>query len=125
MAAAGGTRGRRAALRGSTCYLLGAAVGNGLKPLFGRPQPRHRLRRRPQVVRGSFPSGHGAAEVAYTFGAAQEAPIAFVPFAAMALLAHWSLVRSSKHYVADMLVGGTLGLILVGLVAMVWPASED
>jgi membrane-associated phospholipid phosphatase len=122
--AAGGPRGRRAALRGTLCYLLGAIVGNGVKPLFQRPQPRHRWKRKPQVVRGAFPSGHGAAEVACTFGAAQELPSAFIPLAAMALTAHWSLVRAGKHYVSDLLVGGTIGLALSVLVARVWPTRS-
>jgi hypothetical protein len=55
MAVAGGSRGRRAALRGSMCYLLGGGIGNLPKPLFGRAQPRHRRPRKPQVVRGAFP----------------------------------------------------------------------
>lgn len=61
-------------------------------------------------MRGSFPSGHGAAEVAYVFGASQEAPALFLPLGGAAMLAHWSLVRAGKHYVSDMLMGGFLGL---------------
>jgi membrane-associated phospholipid phosphatase len=95
-----------------------------MKPLFGRAQPRHRRRKTPQVMRGSFPSGHAAAEVACTFGAAQELPAAFIPFAALAVLGHWSLFRARKHYVSDMLVGGTIGLGLVVLVARVWPSRK-
>jgi undecaprenyl-diphosphatase len=104
---------RRAAKRGTACYLTGAVVGNGLKVLFKRPQPRHRFARRPYVSRAAFPSGHGAAEVAFVFGAAQEAPLLFPPIAALAMLAHWSLVREGKHYVSDMLAGGTIGLAIV------------
>ena len=122
--AAAGARGRRAALRGAVCYLVGATVGNGLKPVFGRPQPRHRFKRRPQVVRGSFPSGHAAAEVAYTFGAAAELPAAFLPVGTMALMAHWSLTRAGKHYVSDTIWGGTIGLGVVALVARLWPARR-
>jgi membrane-associated phospholipid phosphatase len=86
MAATGGLRGKQAALRGSVCYLLGLGAGNLLKPLFGRAQPRHSRPRKPQVVRGAFPSGHAAAEVAYVFGASLEAPAAFLPLGVMALL---------------------------------------
>ncbi|MDQ4148803.1 MAG: phosphatase PAP2 family protein [Actinomycetota bacterium] len=120
LAALGGQKGRRAALRGSTCYLIGAAVGNLPKPLFGRPQPRQRRAKKPQVVRGSFPSGHNAAEVAYVFGAAQEAPSAFVPLSAMALVGHWSLLRAGKHYLSDTIVGGFMGLGVVAAVAKAW-----
>jgi len=56
-AMAGGPKGRRAAARGVVCYLVGAAVGNLPKPLFGRPQPRHRRAKKPQVIFGAFPSG--------------------------------------------------------------------
>jgi membrane-associated phospholipid phosphatase len=120
MAVKGGQRGRRAALRGSACYLLGLAVGNFPKPLFGRAQPRHSMPRKPQVVRGSFPSGHNAAEVAYVFGASLEAPVAFLPLGTMALLAHLSLVKAGKHYVSDTIVGGFIGLAVAVLTAKAW-----
>jgi membrane-associated phospholipid phosphatase len=121
MAIMGGSIGRQAALRGYVCYLLGSAAGNLPKPLFGRAQPRHRRPRRPQMIRGAFPSGHAAAEVAYVFGASLEAPIAFLPLGTMALLAHLSLVKSGKHYISDTLVGGMIGLAVVALTAKVWP----
>src|ERR671916_3018964 len=121
MAISGGSRGRQAALRGSMCYLLGGTVGNLPKPLFGRAQPRHRWPRRPQVIRGAFPSGHAAAEVAYVFGASLEFPVAFLPLGTMALLAHLSLVKSGKHYVSDTIVGGFIGLAVAALTAKAWP----
>lgn len=118
--AGAGPKGRRAAVRGSVCYLLAAVAGNLPKPLVGRAQPRHRWPRKPQVVRGAFPSGHAAAEVAYVFGASLEAPAAFLPLATMALTAHMALVRAGKHYISDTLVGGTIGLAVVALTAMAW-----
>jgi undecaprenyl-diphosphatase len=121
MAAAGGSREKQAALRGSVCYLLGLGAGNLPKPLFGRAQPRHPRPRKPQVVRGAFPSGHAAAEVAYVFGASLEAPTAFLPLGTMALLAHLSLVKAGKHYISDTLVGGMIGLAVVALTAKAWP----
>ena len=120
MVAKGGERGRRAALRGSVCYLLGLAAGNLPKPLFGRAQPRHSRPRKPQVIRGSFPSGHNAAEVAYVFGASLEAPIVFLPLGTMALLGHLSLVKAGKHYVSDTIVGGVIGLAVAALTAKAW-----
>ena len=120
MVAKGGERGRRAALRGSVCYLLGLAAGNLPKPLFGRAQPRHSRPRKPQVIRGSFPSGHNAAEVAYVFGASLEAPIVFFPLGTMALLGHLSLVKAGKHYVSDTIVGGIIGLAVAVLTAKAW-----
>jgi membrane-associated phospholipid phosphatase len=121
MAAVGGPRGRKAALRGYACYLLGGLAGNFPKPLFGRAQPRHWRPRKPQVIRGAFPSGHAAAEVAYVFGASLEAPIVFFPLATMALLAHSSLIKAGKHYISDTLMGGMVGLAVVALTAKVWP----
>jgi membrane-associated phospholipid phosphatase len=121
MATLGGPRGRQAALRGYMCYLLGGTAGNLPKPLFGRAQPRHRWPRKPQFIRGAFPSGHAAAEVAYVFGASLEAPIAFVPLGTMALLAHLSLIKAGKHYISDTLVGGIIGLAVVALTAKAWP----
>jgi len=123
MATAGGPTGRKAALRGYVCYLLGSLAGNLPKPLFGRAQPRHRRPRKPEVMRGAFPSGHAAAEVAYVFGASLEAPIVFVPLGTMALLAHLSLVKAGKHYISDTLAGGLVGLAVVILTAKVWPPS--
>ena len=120
MAAKGGERGRRAALRGFFCYLLGLAAGNLPKPLFGRAQPRHCRPRKPQVTRGSFPSGHNAAEVAYVFRASLEAPIVFFPLGTMALLGHLSLVKAGKHYVSDTIVGGFIGLAVAVLTAKAW-----
>lgn len=57
MAATEEPKGRRAALRGLVCYILGIAARNLPKPLFGRAQPRHRRPRKSKVVRGAFPSG--------------------------------------------------------------------
>lgn len=125
MATAGGPPGKRAAARGFVCYLLGAGAGNLPKPLFGRPQPRHRWARKPQVMRGAFPSGHAAAEVAYVFGASLEAPAAFLPLGTMALLAHLSLVKDGRHYISDTLVGGTMGIGVVVLTAKAWPPYRD
>lgn len=124
MAVLGGKKGRRAAARGSVCYLVGAVVGNLPKPLFGRPQPRHRWARKPQVARGAFPSGHAAAEVAFVFGAAQEAPGVFVPLGAVAMAAHLSLVKAGKHFVSDQLVGGTVGIGVAALSAKIWPPDN-
>lgn len=123
MATVGGSEGRKAALRGTGCYLVGAAVGNLPKPVFGRPQPRHRRARKPQVIRGSFPSGHACAEVAFVFGAAQEMPKSFLPFATMAMLGHLSLIRRGKHYLSDTLVGGVMGLAIAAYAARRWPTA--
>ncbi len=118
-----GASGRKAALRGSAGYLLSGAIANGMKPLFGRPQPRHETVQKPEVMRGSFPSGHGAAELAYTYGAALEKPSLRIPLGAVAVLAHLSQVRSQKHYTSDMLAGKVVGFAVVKVTATLWPPS--
>lgn len=123
MVASGNARLAQAAGRASACYLTGAVVGNLPKPLFYRPQPRFRRSKKPEIARGSFPSGHGAAEVGYVFGAALVVPVLLAPLGTAALLAHWSLVRAGKHYVSDLLVGGTIGLGIALLSARVWPVA--
>lgn len=125
MALVGGSKGRRAALRGSACYVVGAVAGNLPKPIFGRPQPRHRWARKPQVARGAFPSGHAAATVAYVMGASLEAPVVFLPLSAMAMAAHLSLVKAGKHFLSDQLVGGTIGIAIAALTARVWPPGPE
>ncbi len=117
---AGDDRGRRAALRGSLGYLLNSAIANGLKPVFSRPQPRHRRVKKPQVARAAFPSGHGAAELGYTYGAALEDPRLRLPLGTLAFLAHYAQVRSGKHYTSDMFAGKAIGLIVVALTKRVW-----
>lgn len=107
-----GVRGRRAAAKAVSCYFAGALVGNVPKVLFRRPQPRYRKPKKPEIVRGSFPSGHSAAEVAYVIGAAQELPLSLLPLGTMATVGAWSLVRSGKHFVSDTLVGGMLGALV-------------
>ena len=51
-----GGRARRAAGRGTLCYLSGAVVGNGLELLFKLPQPRHRRRARTAGARRAAPA---------------------------------------------------------------------
>lgn len=124
MGARGG-KARRAAIRGSVAYCLAAAVANGLKPVFSRPQPRHRFVRKPEIVRGSFPSGHGAAEIAYVFGAGQEIHPIGLRLGTVAMLGHWGLVRAGKHYRSDMVGGKAIGLAVVALLAKVWPPDSS
>lgn len=125
LAFSGGDKGRRAALRGALGYLMSSTIANGLKPIFSRPQPRHRKVQKPQVAKAAFPSGHGAAELAYTYGAALEDPRLRLPLGALAILAHFSQVRSGKHYRSDMLAGKAIGLIVVALTKKVWAPGSS
>ena len=80
------------------------------------------IRLRP--LTSSFSSGHAATDVAFVFGVAQEIPRLFLPLAAMAATAHWSLVRTRGHYATDVFFGGVLGIGVVLAVRKVWPGPS-
>ncbi len=119
----GGPRGRRAALRGSACYLAAALVQILMKPLIGRSRPPRSGKMRPGPVTSSFPSGHAASDLAFNLGAAQEVPLVFFPLSLATQAAHWSLVRSRGHYVSDVLAGGALGIVVALAAWRLWPPS--
>jgi hypothetical protein len=99
LAVKGGTSGRHAALRGSVCYLVAAFIANiVIKPIVYRRRPQRAGEGRITPVTSSFPSGHTASDSAFVFGVAQELPLLAIPLAAAATAAHWSLIRSKKHY---------------------------
>jgi len=100
-----GERGRRAAVRGSACYLSAAAAHLPIKALVGRRHPPGSALHQLGPFTSSFPSGHAASDLAFVFGAAQELPRAFVPLSACSLAVHWSLIRKRAHYPSDVLAG--------------------
>jgi membrane-associated phospholipid phosphatase len=117
----GGERGRRAATRGSICYWAAVVVANVLiKPLVRRPRPAEAGEGRPGPVTSSFPSGHAASDLAFTFGVAQELPVLFVPLAVATAVGHWSLVRSRGHHASDVLVGGAIGVGVALAASQLW-----
>jgi len=118
-----GSRGRRAALRGGACYVTAALIHILIKPLVGRRRPPGAGKGRIGPVTSSFPSGHAASDLAFTFGAAQELPIVLVPLSAATAAAHWSLVRSRGHYPTDVFAGGALGLAVALAAAALWPPA--
>jgi membrane-associated phospholipid phosphatase len=116
-----GPRGRRAALRGSVCYLSAAAAHLPLKALVGRRHPPGAALLELGPITSSFPSGHAASDLSFVFGAAQELPAAFVPLACGSLAVHWALIRKRAHYPSDVLVGGVLGIAVALAVKKAWP----
>jgi membrane-associated phospholipid phosphatase len=124
-----GERGRRAAIRGSACYLSAAAAHLPIKALVGRRHPPGSARHQLGPFTSSFPSGHAASDLAFVFGAAQELPRAFVPLTACSLAVHWSLIRKRAHYPSDVLAGGALGIAVAVAMWKLWPpgapADED
>ncbi len=124
-----GPRGRRAALRGSLCYLTAAAAHLPLKAAVGRRHPPGAALHQLGPFTSSFPSGHAAADLAFAFGASQELPPLFLPLSVATTAVHWSLVRKRAHYPSDVLVGGALGIVVAAAAWVVWPpkgsAADD
>ena len=119
-----GERGRRAALRGSVCYLSASAVHLPIKALVGRRHPPGSARHQAGPFTSSFPSGHAASDLAFVFGAAQDLPRVFVPLSACTLAVHWSLVRKRAHYPSDVIAGGALGIAVALAVWKLWPPED-
>ena len=119
-----GERGRRAAVRGSACYLSAAAAHLPIKALVGRRHPPGSARHQLGPFTSSFPSGHAASDLAFVFGAAQELPGAFVPLSAFSLAVHWSLIRKRAHYPSDVLAGGALGIAVALGMWKLWPPGH-
>lgn len=111
----GGSRGRRAALRGLVGIAITSVAVNGpLKLLLRRERPAlHMLGRSNLVVMPSsfsFPSGHAASAFAFATGVAREWPAAGVPIAATAGAVAYSRVHAGVHYPSDVIVGAGLGV---------------
>ncbi|MGH3896649.1 MAG: phosphatase PAP2 family protein [Pseudonocardiaceae bacterium] len=122
LAVKGGTRGRQVALRGSVCYVVAAFIANiVIKPLVYRRRPQGASEGRIGPYTSSFPSGHTASDSAFVFSVVQELPLLAIPLAVAATAAHWSLIRSGKHHVSDVLAGGAIGLGVAYTVWKSWP----
>lgn len=118
LALGGGSRGKRAAARGTACYGAAAVVANlGIKPLVGRRRPPGAGAGRPGPITSSFPSGHTATDLAFSIAAAQEIPALLLPFTAATMAAHWSMIRSRGHFPTDVFVGGAVG---IGVALAAW-----
>lgn len=125
LAIKGGTRGRQVALRGSVCYVVAAFIANiVVKPLVRRRRPHGAGEGRIGPYTSSFPSGHTASDSAFVFSVVQESPLLAIPLAVAATAAHWSLIRSDKHHVSDVLAGGAIGLGVACTVWKSWPPSD-
>jgi membrane-associated phospholipid phosphatase len=125
LALAGGAKGRRAAVRGSVCYVVTAVVANGVvKPLVRRSRPPGAGEGRVGPFTTSFPSGHAATDLAFSLAASQEVPLLFLALTPATLAAHWSLVRSRGHYPTDVFFGGVLAIAVVLVAWKVWPPGR-
>lgn len=124
--AVGGPRGRRAAVRGSACYVAAALAHVPIKALVGRKHPpRSSKVARVGPVTSSFPSGHAASQLAFSLGAAQELPLLLLPLYAATAASEWSLLRARSHYPSDVLAGAALAAGVAAAAWKLWPTSNS
>lgn len=116
LAAAGGTRGRRAAVLGLASLGVTATVVNaGVKPAGRRRRPDRAAqevpiaRHVPMPISTSFPSGHAAAAFAFATGVGHVLPAAGLPLRALAALVAYSRVHTGVHYPGDVVAGSLIG----------------
>jgi undecaprenyl-diphosphatase len=127
LAAFGGRRGKRAALRGlGSIGVTSALVNQGIKRLVRRPRPSlqrvpaaRRLRAQPLTT--SFPSGHAASAAAFAVGASSELPQARIPLGALAAAVGYSRIYVGVHYPFDVLTGAAIGAAIGMLTRLQWP----
>lgn len=128
LAAAGGRRGRRAALRGMLSVGATSALVNQLfKRIARRERPavevlRSRFGRQP--ISSSFPSGHSASAAAFAAGAAQEVPLLGAPLGALAAGVGASRVYAGVHFPADVVVGAACGAGISFGLRELWPVAS-
>ena len=122
----GGERGKRATTRGSICWWAAVIVADVLvKPLVRRPRPEKAGDGRSGPVTSSFPSGHAASGLAFTFGVAQELPLLFVPRALATAVGHWALIGSRSHRASEVFVGGAIGVGVALAASQLWPSTAS
>jgi membrane-associated phospholipid phosphatase len=115
--AAGGRRGRRAALTGMAAVGVNSAVVNIPMKLAGnRPRPQRgavRVAEERHVkmpASTSFPSGHSASGFAFAAGVAEAIPALGIPLRGLATVVAYSRVHSGVHYPGDVVVGSLVGM---------------
>ena len=127
LAAVGGRRGKRAALRGVGSIAVSSLVVNqGIKRLVRRPRPSLRRvplarRLRTQPLTTSFPSGHAASAAAFAVGASSELPAARLPLAAAAAAVGYSRIYVGVHYPLDVVAGAAIGAAIAAASRVPWP----
>lgn len=130
IAAGGGKRGRRAALRGvGSLALASATVNTVAKRAVGRNRPLldavpviRRLRRQPFTT--SFPSGHAASAAAFATGVAMESGRWGAAVAPVAASVAFSRIYTGVHYPSDVAAGAALGVGAALAVRALVPTSD-
>jgi membrane-associated phospholipid phosphatase len=114
--------GRELALRLLLALFLGIGVDLLIWNLFPTPRPDDpRIHVSSTIPIASFPSGHLVTVMTLwgTLAAARVLPPAVV--AVIALLVALSRLALGEHYPGDLLGGALIGLLLLGVVALLWP----
>ncbi|MDQ6874013.1 MAG: phosphatase PAP2 family protein [Actinomycetota bacterium] len=131
LAASGGRRRRRAAVRGLASLAVASAAANVPGKLTARrprpqllpvPLPRQLLR---QPTTSSFPSGHAASAAAFAIGVGLEYPVLAVPVGVAAAGVAYGRVYTGVHYPGDVLAGVALGAGAAWAVSRVWPLRPE
>jgi len=130
LAAVGGRRGRRAALRGLLAVSGTSVICTGiLKRLLPRRRPGPELfpfvGLRRIHTSSSMPSGHAASAAAFATAASMEAPILAAPLGALAAAVAYSRVYNGVHYPGDVVFGGAIGIAVAAATTRVWPMIDD
>ncbi len=112
--AAGGKRGRRAAVAGlASVGVASATVNLALKYGAARPRPDRTTisagRAVPLPSSTSFPSGHAASAFAFAVGTGNQIPVLALPLNAMAACVAYSRVHTAVHYPSDVVAGAAIG----------------
>ena len=119
LAALGGPKGRKAALRGMASIGVTSAVLNALvKPVARRARPDRDgaavpAARHVRMPRShSFPSGHSAPAFAFAVGVGHVLPWSIPPLTLLAAGVAYSRVHTGVHYPGDVIIGSLSGVIL-------------
>lgn len=117
--AAGGPKGRRAAVTGLAAVGLNSFIVNQPMKLVGRrPRPeRGRVRvaedrHTKMPTSTSFPSGHSASGFAFAAGVAEVMPELGIPLRSLATVVAYSRVHSGVHFPGDVVVGSLVGMAI-------------
>jgi membrane-associated phospholipid phosphatase len=126
VAAAGGRRGRRAALEGVVAIgVTSATVNLGVKPIASRRRPERSRpalfedRHVPMPSSASFPSGHAAAAFAFAYAVGRHLPVLALPVRLLAAAVAYSRVHTGVHYPGDVVIGSVAGASTAAMVAAV------
>lgn len=127
LAAIGGHRARRAALRGVGSLALASLTVNTVvkwsarrpRPLLEHVPPIRHLRHQPHTT--SFASGHSASAAAFATGVALESTRYGAMVAPLAATVAFSRVYVGVHYPGDVLAGVVIGAAAAALTCRWWP----